>query len=237
MNSLPCSANSAWSYAVLEGTREWCIGRRGEILATAIWASFGFTILDASSAGTRGRAPLLHRWQASIVTPDHFVIRNVPLFMETKTKEIELIWRGGKRDGKPGHMPAGAAHGIDRRHYIAYRQVQHNTRLPVVICILCIRTGELRANTLDSLGEPYPSENDALDMVNWPVRKFALICEFDRRRMRQYFYQRQMPRPPPQHMPTAAQLRQIVAWLRPRQYEIERLREDLIARLEQRWRT
>jgi hypothetical protein len=44
---------------VLQDTREWKIGRRGEILNIGIWAHYGFTLLDVSASANL-RAPLLH---------------------------------------------------------------------------------------------------------------------------------------------------------------------------------
>jgi hypothetical protein len=219
---------------MLQNTREWRIGRRGEILNTGIWARFGATLLDQSAASTLG-APLLHEAEVSLVAPDHLIMRRAVFFMETKTKEEPFRWGGGPR-GAQGLMPRGDAHGIERRSYAAYRQVEARTKRPVVVSVLCISTGELLANSLRWLGEPYPSVHGAFDIVNWPKGKFRLVCEFDRRRLRRYFYDDAgRPREAPARMPPPDKLQQLVAWLRPEQGELEWLREDLISRLEDGW--
>ena len=219
---------------MLQDTREWKIGRRGEILNIGIWAHYGFTLLDVSASANR-QAPLLHEAAADLISPDQLVMRRITFFMDTKTKEEPFAWGGGAR-GVTGNMPRGDAHGMERRSYAAYRRVQKQTNKPVVIAVLCIKTAELLANELTWLGEPYPSVNPDYDMVNWPARKFRLVCEFDPKRLRRYFYHPDgTVRDGPLAMPDAATLRGVVAWLRPRQGELDWLREELLQRLEDDW--
>lgn len=185
---------------------------------------------------------MLHRAEINLVTPDHVAFRTGPVFIETKTKEKPFEWGGGRRDGLPGHMPAGRAHGIERRLYYAYRHVQHNTRTIVALCFLCIEDGSLRGNSLDVLGEPYSSEappnHPQAEMVNWPFHKMALLADFDQRRLQRYFYEANgLPRTEPKSMPSAREREELIRWLRPRQFEIEWFREDLIARIEAEWRS
>jgi hypothetical protein len=221
---------------VLQDTREWKIGRRGEILNIGIWAHYGFTLLDVSASANL-RAPLLHEVSTDLISPDQLVMRNITFFMDTKTKEQPFPWKGGSR-GATGNMPPGDAHGMDRRSFVAYQRVRKQTNKPVVIAVICIKTAELLANELTWLGEPYPSVNPDYDMVNWPSHKFRRVCEFDPRRLRKYFYHPNgTPRDGPLAMPDARTLQQVVAWLRPQQAELEWLREDLLRRLEDDWDT
>ena len=219
---------------MLQDTRQWKIGRRGEILNIGVWAHFGFTLLDVSASANL-RAPLLHEASADIVAPDQLVMRRATFFMDTKTKEVPFPWKGGAR-GAEGQMPRGDAHGMERRSYLSYRETRRRLNKPVVIAVLCIKTAELLANELDWLGEPYPSVNPDFDMVNWPAHKFRRVCEFDPRRLRRYFYRPDgEPRDGPLAMPDARTLQQVVEWLRPQQGELEWLREDLLSRLEDEW--
>jgi hypothetical protein len=218
----------------MQETDQWKKGRRGEMLSIAVWASFKSILLDVSASANKA-APLLHEVTGNIVSPDHLVMRKTTFFMDTKTKQRHLLWRGGRRDDSD-QMPRGPAHGIERRSFRAYQNVERQTGKPVIIAVLCIEDARLLANSLAGLGEPYPSISDSYDIVNWPISHFRRICDFDPVMLRHYFYRQDgTPREAPERMPTAFQLQKWLAMLGPRQGEIEWLIEDLLNRLEDEW--
>jgi hypothetical protein len=221
---------------VLEGTEQWKIGRRNEILVLGFITGYGFTLLDVNSS-VRGHAPLLHSAAISTISPDHMAMRRGSVWLEVKAKSRVFNWRGGGPNQDADRLlPAGPAHGIDRRHWCAYCDVQRLTRVPVVLVVLSITEGELRAATLLRLGEPYPSVNATYDLVNWPLSKFALLFTFDRKRLWRYFYDRNgLARDPPARVPSPQMMAQLIEWLKPCQHEFEWFRQDLIDRQEDDW--
>jgi hypothetical protein len=226
---LYASANltPAWYYVVRENTPEHRLGRNGELLADAMYRQEGFRVLDVAAAAIRG-APLLRKWECSIVAPDGLMVRNGIFWNEVKTKK-----RPGRSDGGPRGIKwvqrDEKFECVGRPNYHGYWRARKETGLPVVVTLIDVEDGLLMAATLEQLGEPYPSlQPNLYDVVNFPQRRFRILWEFDRKRLASYFHE-------PPEMKTERRMRRFAGWLRPRQYEFDYFRHDLILRLERQW--
>jgi hypothetical protein len=217
---------------------EWNFGRRGEILADIILARHGFTLLDAAGSGTR--ATTLHRYQADLVAPDFLGIMTRPLWFEIKTKGTDWIWHGGGREPpRDNRLPPGRAQGIDAVAYDRYRDDQRATGMPVVLLLIIVPTGEMIANTIDALGQPYPSVKDDVPMVNWPTSRFIQMCTFNQDQLDKYFYvPGSIPKRPlraPVHMPERHRRELWYDRLQPEQRELTGFRQHLFEHWNKRW--
>jgi hypothetical protein len=187
----------------------------------------GFAMVDVAAAAIRG-APLMRTWEGSIVAPDGIIVRNAMFLLEVKTKTRADHSRGGSRDAD--WIPGGQKfHCIDRANFLGYRRAQISFGRPLVVCVINIQDGLLLAATLRKLGDPYPSLQPQLyDVVNFPERRFAVLWEFDRRRLSTLFNEQ------PDKL-NDARMHKVVNWLRPRQSEFDYFRRDLIDQLEDQW--
>jgi hypothetical protein len=227
---------------VLEGTREWCKGRRGELLTTAVWAGYHFLVHDLSSMNHAG-APRLQQATETFRAPDHLLIRNVTFYVDSKTKSAAFNWKGGGPDHSDRQMPRGPAHGIDARAWGEYWRTQEASGVPVVIVVLDIAGAVMLANSLRQLGEPYPSVNPQFKMVNWPVSKFNVVTRFNPKGIGRYFYmdpdnpieRTRTVRPPPAGMPDPRAMQRWLDQLRPEQEEFSYFREIIIRELERKF--
>jgi hypothetical protein len=168
-----------------------------------------------------------------------------PLWFEIKTKSKNWVWKpDGRDDTGKRVLPAGAAQGINSTAYHRYRAVQQTTGLPVVLLVIIIPTGEMIANSLDALGEPFPSVQPEYPLVNWPKSHFIPLYNFNIEQLDRYFYKPPITGSsikrslrPPLHMPER-HLRQL--WfdrLQPTQMELEGFRERLFKHWNDRWTT
>lgn len=220
---------------MLKETPEWHMGRRGEILQLAVLARFGFSVIDIGGS-TNNNAPFLHKYDVNFVAPDALAFRSGPLWMEFKTKSHHTPWRGGSVRDNP-RIPPRMEEGVDRRSFLAYQQVAKTTGVPVVLWVLSIKESELLANSLRNLGEPRPSPDPSYDLVSWDISKFRRVCEFDPKRLREYFVSKDGERRAcPSDVPPPAALRKVLDYLNPSQREFDLLLLDFMAQLENSWR-
>lgn len=200
--------------AALEDTKEYKLGRNGEILMHSFAVEFGCTAFDIGGTAN-GTAPLLNSKWKNTIAPDALHIRNLPIWAEYKTKTNAFDWRGGSREMSE-RTPPCLAHGIDRRAFVDYQAA--DKKMPVVLWFLTINAGQLHIAALDQLGEPFSSA-DATNwpMVNWPISRMFHVVSFDPRRLWQYV------RSPRRHdgLPNAAERKKLLNWLRPRQLEFD----------------
>jgi hypothetical protein len=213
----------------LEETREYKLGRKGEILMHSFAIEYGCTAFDA--AGTaNGRAPLLHsKWKNSIA-PDALHIRNYPLWAEYKTKTKIWQWNGGSRD-MVDVMPTGGAHGIPQHAFPDYQKA--NDKMPMVLWFLAISEGVLHIASLDELGTPFPSVHKDWPMFNWPISRMFRVATFDQERLSRYF---ERLRPKHSGLPTADERKELLDWLRPRQLEFDGFIEHFLIWRERLWK-
>jgi hypothetical protein len=225
----------------LRDSDAWHLGRRGEILADIVLSRHGFTLLDA--ANTSDRATKLHRYDADVVAPDLLGVMTRPLWFEIKTKGMDWVWTpDGRDDTGKRVLPAGPAQGIDQLALERYRKAQRNTGMPVVLLLIIIPTGEMIAQTLDALGEPYPSVQPQYPLVNWPKSQFMRIYTLNQDKLDQYFYDPPLHgstvkrvRRAPLHMPEQRLRELLYNRLQPEQGEMQGFRQQLFECANGRW--
>lgn len=225
--------------APFEETEQYRIGRRGEILAHILLSAFGCITLDAANIGN-GRASMLHKRNTDLVSPDLMAFKTVPLWWELKGKSKHFEWNGGNRElNESGDrlMPPGTlAQGINAVARHRYLVVQHQTGIPVVLGIIAVKQAVFVANTLDALGEPYPSVNSQWPIVNWPVSSFIELFQFNPEPLHRYFFHHDgQARQPPTHMPNQTQREQLLELLQPVQRQFDFFRQHLFDETERQW--
>jgi hypothetical protein len=204
-----------------EATKEYKLGRDGEIIMHSFAIEHGFTTFDVGGTAN-GRAPLLNDKSTNIIAPDALHIRSVPVWAEYKTKTNAFDWQGGSRE-MTERAPPCLMHGINHRNFLDYRTA--NLKMPVVLWFLTVNTGALHIASLDQLGEPFPSVSDKHPMINWPLSRMFRAVTFDPSRLWQYFRQSRRH----DGLPTADERKELLHWLRPRQLEFEAFTEHFLA--------
>jgi hypothetical protein len=181
----------------------WHFGRRFELLAMGTLMALQAKLLDLSGS-TAARAPLIHG-EVSVVTPDIFFrLRDLQL-LECKAKRRHLVWRGGSPDDVP-KVPPRTEVSMDGKDYDQYIAASQAWNCPVIVASMAVeddpeerragayhsllgRGGVLLVNALHCLGIPRISNNpEHLGRVNWDVRSFMKLAEFDQGRIWKYFY-------------------------------------------------
>lgn len=210
----------------LEQTREYILGRKGEILIHSFAIEHGCMTFDVSGTAN-GRAPVLNSPFSNIVAPDALHIRNVPLWAEYKTKQNVYDWHGGSRYDEVRDPPC-LAHGIDRRAFEHYQQADR--KMPVVLWFLTVNTGQLHVASLSDLGQPFASRDPRWPMVNWPLSRMSLVVRFDTERLKAYF-----GRPERRLATTAAERRELLRTVGARQAEFDGFIEHFLTYRETLW--
>jgi hypothetical protein len=211
----------------LEDTKEYQLGRNGEILIHSFAIEHGCTTFDIGGTA-HGRAPMLQsRWK-NLIAPDAMHMRNVPLWGEYKTKTNVWNWNGGSPE-MPERAPPCLAHCIERRAWKDYKLA--DKLMPVTIWFLTLNTAQLHVASLDELGEPFHSVRDDFPVVNFPLSRMHRVATFDRKRLWQYF------RKDRRHdgLPTEHERKELLNWLRPAQLEMEGFTEHFLIWREQCW--
>ena len=201
-------------------------GRRGEVVIFTYLVQICEFMAFDQSAAAKGCAPKLHSPIGNMIAPDAWMFHECLLFGEFKTKHEHPVWRNGGDD----RLPEGKFQGIDGHVFRAYDAA--NQTVPVVLFILCEEDGILFAASLDELGCPTPSLRPSQHpIVNWPLNLFIPLVTFDQARLSRF-----LNKPFDIETMVANEAgKRLLDWLRPRQYELDHFRADLLHRLERRW--
>jgi hypothetical protein len=214
--------------ARLEDTKEYKLGRNGEILIHSFAIEHGCTTFDIGGT-THGRAPMLQSRHKNVIAPDALHLRSVPLWAEYKTKTN--VW-GRKQttwDAAGNRVPPCLAHGIEHRAYDDYRRA--DALIPVTIWFLTVNTGQLHVASLAELGDPFLSETDAYPMVNWPLTRMRRVATFNAKRVGQFCRSERRH----DRLPNQGERKELLDWLRPVQLEFEGFTEHFLIWREQHW--
>lgn len=216
---------------------KWEQGRCGEILQYWWFHRMGCDLQDLADR-TKDRAPLLHG-STSLIAPDTAAIKTAEFFLEFKTKRHHEQWNGGSKDDDP-KIAARIEEGIDTDKLQHYQEAQRRWRKPVVLSILSIMQAEIIASPLDQLGEPRRSPHPDFPLVNWDVRKFARLAQFDDRRLMRFF-DPENPRSSAirkrwcETAPRFSEVSQVLDALKPQQAQFDEIRQWIFDVIEREW--
>jgi hypothetical protein len=215
-------------------TWRWHQGRRGEYLQLALFALYGWALMDFGGS-TRHVAPLLKLFDSAIVGPDAIGWRRGQVAFQFKTKAKHMDWGGGAASDAV-RVAKRTEEGIDRHCWEQHLAFQKQTGIPVVLSILTIDPAELLAATLAELGEPRFSPDPGQDLVNWDVRQFHRICRLDPAQLRCYFFTPDgIRREAPVDAPPMADMQRWLERLAPAQSEIPSLMAEFLNQAERGW--
>jgi hypothetical protein len=207
---------------MIQTSRKYIQGRRGEIVACAVFADEGWgTIPTAELTGPfANRAPVQLQLQAqNVVLPDFDISKlGMPrLWMEAKTKGRFFLWRKTRRKQS----------GIEARLLDHYLRMEMLTEAPVVICMIDIETGDVLANSLMALGEPRYSTDEQYPIANWDRERFVRLRTVNPWRLAKLLAHSALPAALTRQM-----LRETLDYLRPRagdQGELGLFHSDMVA--------
>lgn len=148
-------------------------GRTGERLVADLLRRAGWYVIPSYDyTGEEGdKAPRLSGLREGFVVPDlDAARRGTRIWVEVKTKAAATYHRVGRR----------YEHGIPRRHFLAYRQVQAITGCPVWLFVVEEATGVVLCARLDDLAgrcRVYTgAKMDRGGMVFFPRDAFAVFA-------------------------------------------------------------
>lgn len=213
-------------------------GRIGEILQFHWYRLLGAKLAPLADR-TDQRAPMLHGPNAQLISPDTLGMKSADFFLEFKTKSHHFKWGGGSRDDKP-HISARTEEGIDGYSQNAYKDVEREWKRPVVLSILSIKEATIIAATFHQLGEPRHSPNDGWPLVNWDIRSFTRIAQFDPVRLRTLFNSKHSTATACRErwlkqQPYGHELERVLDWLGAQQSEFKTFREYFFDHVEREW--
>jgi len=213
----------------LEDTEQYKLGRNGELLIHSFAIEYGCTAFDIGGTAS-GAAPMLQSKHKNIIAPDALHLRNVPLWAEYKTKSVFYDHVNGRHDPSGNRIPPCLGHGINRRAYEDYRRADE--LMPVTLWFLCITAAQLHVASLSELGEPISSTRPELyNVVNFPLVRMHHVASFDKGRLQQFFRKDRLH----EGLPTEAERKALLHWLRPRQMQFDAFTEHFLIWREQCW--
>lgn len=203
----------------MQQSRNYHMGRRGEVVVCALWASEGWGAIPTAEL-TGGGAPVQLQLQTqNVILPDLDVSKyGAPrMWVDAKTKGRFFIWRKTRRKQT----------GIEQRHLVHYLRMQDLTEAPVVLCMIDLETGDVLANTLAGLGEPRYSEADEYPIANWDCERFHRLWTLNPHRLNNLVRHDTLPPPI-----SRATVQRTLVYLRPRrgeQGELPLFHSDVLA--------
>lgn len=197
-------------------------GRRGEIIACAVFGDDGWGIIPTAelTGPDANRAPVrLQLDSRHVVLPDFDISKlgRPRMWLEAKTKGQFFIWRKTQRKQT----------GIQVRLLEHYQRMEVLTEAPVVICMIDKQTGDILANTLTALGEPRISTSDEYPIANWDRERFIRLRTVSPWRLKRLLEHNTLPGPITRQM-----MRDVLTYLRAQpgdQGELRLFHSDMIA--------
>ncbi len=203
----------------IQQSRKYRMGRRGEVVVCALWASEGWGTIPTAELSAAGAPVQLQLQAPNVILPDLDVSKfGAPrMWVDAKTKTRFFPWRKTRQKQT----------GIDERHLAHYWRMQELTEAPVVLCMVDLETGDVLANTLVGLGEPRISQREEFPIANWDRSRFRLLWRVNPTRLDNLI--KRDPLPPPI---TRTLLQQTLDYLRPQrgeQGELPLFHSDVLA--------
>jgi len=190
----------------MQETYNYCMGRRGEVVACALFAGECWGAVPTNELGTHGAPVQLRLDTANVILPDLDISKfgSPRMWVDAKTKTRFFIWRKTHRKQT----------GIEARHLEHYRRMELLTGAPVVLCMIDCETGDVLCNTLSGLGEPRYSPVDEYPLANWDRDRFYRLWTVNPKRLNNLVKRETLPPPISKDV-----LRRTLDYLRPRKGE------------------
>lgn len=151
--------------AHLRASDEYKMGRQGELVIRKWLTNQGYWVVPTGDI-ENGGAPLLIKKIKSTILPDILAGRQKPFWVEVKTKTRLPHYQRYKRD----------QHGIGRRLWEAYLEVQKETGLIGFLAILQLQPLKFYLGKFDEISvglQTYDGPNMDEPMVYFDVRRFG----------------------------------------------------------------